>query len=101
MRIAHIAPLAEAVPPKLYGGTERVIWWLTEALVDLGHEVTLFASADSITSAQLVPCAPSGLRLAGIGDHTAYLLAMLDKARGRLVRVPAEVAAPFIPLSEN
>lgn len=79
MRVAHVAPLAEAVPPKLYGGTERVIWWLTEALVDLGHEVTLFASADSITSAQLVPCAPSGLRLAGIGDHTAYLLAMLDK----------------------
>ena len=43
MRIAQIAPLAEAVPPKLYGGTERVIWWLTEALVDLGHDVTLYA----------------------------------------------------------
>lgn len=79
MRVAHVAPLAEAVPPKLYGGTERVIWWLTEALVDLGHDVTLFASADSITSARLVPCAPSGLRLAGIGDHTAYMLAMLNK----------------------
>ena len=57
MRIAQIAPLAEAVPPTLYGGTERVIWWLTEALVDLGHDVTLFASGDSATSARLVPCA--------------------------------------------
>ena len=46
MRIAQIAPLAEAVPPKLYGGTERVISWLTEALVDLGHDVTLYASGD-------------------------------------------------------
>jgi glycosyltransferase involved in cell wall biosynthesis len=79
MRIAQIAPLAEAVPPKLYGGTERVIWWLTEALVDLGHDVTLFASGDSVTSARLVPCAPTGLRLAGINDHVASLLAMLDR----------------------
>ncbi len=79
MRIAQIAPLAEAVPPKLYGGTERVIWWLTEALVDLGHEVTLFASGDSVTSARLVPCARTGLRLAGINDHLASLLAMLDR----------------------
>jgi glycosyltransferase involved in cell wall biosynthesis len=79
MRIAQVAPLAEAVPPKLYGGTERVIWWLTEALVDLGHEVTLYASGDSRTSARLVPGAPTGLRLAGINDHTASLLAMLDR----------------------
>lgn len=79
LRIAQIAPLAEAVPPKLYGGTERVIWWLTEALVDLGHDVTLFASGDSETSARLVPCAKTGLRLAGINDHTASLLAMLDR----------------------
>jgi len=82
LRIAQIAPLAEAVPPKLYGGTERVIWWLTEALVDLGHEVTLFASGDSETSARLVPCAETGLRLAGINDHTASLLAMLDRVLG-------------------
>ena len=60
MRIAQIAPLAEAVPPKLYGGTERVIWWLTEALVDLGHDVTLFASGEFATSARLVPCAETG-----------------------------------------
>jgi glycosyltransferase involved in cell wall biosynthesis len=82
MRIAQIAPLAEAVPPKLYGGTERVIWWLTEALVDLGHDVTLFASGDSVTSARLVPGAKTGLRLAGINDHTASLIAMLDRVLG-------------------
>ncbi len=82
LRIAQIAPLAEAVPPKLYGGTERVIWWLTEALVGQGHDVTLFASGDSVTSARLVPCAPTGLRLAGINDHLASLLAMLDRVLG-------------------
>jgi glycosyltransferase involved in cell wall biosynthesis len=79
LRIAQIAPLAEAVPPKLYGGTERVIWWLTEALIDLGHDVTLYASGDSRTSARLVPCAATGLRLAGINDHAASLIAMLDR----------------------
>ncbi len=79
MRIAQIAPLAEAVPPKLYGGTERVIWWLTEALVDLGHDVTLYASADSETSAKLIPCAPQALRLAGINNHLAATLAMVDR----------------------
>ena len=83
MRIAQIAPLAEAVPPRLYGGTERVIWWLTEALVDLGHQVTLFASGDSVTSGRLVPCAESGLRLAGVGDHTAHTLVMLDRVLRR------------------
>ena len=82
MRIAQIAPLAEAVPPKLYGGTERVIWWLTEALIDLGHDVTLFATGDSRTSARLVPCAETGLRLAGINDHTASLIAMLERVLG-------------------
>jgi glycosyltransferase involved in cell wall biosynthesis len=63
MRIAQIAPLAEAVPPKLYGGTERVVFWLTEELVEMGHEVTLFASGDSVTSARLEPCSPKALRL--------------------------------------
>jgi glycosyltransferase involved in cell wall biosynthesis len=63
MRIAQIAPLAESVPPKLYGGTERVIAWLTEELIDLGHEVTLFASGDSVTRATLVPVWPRSLRL--------------------------------------
>jgi glycosyltransferase involved in cell wall biosynthesis len=79
VRIAQIAPLAEAVPPKLYGGTERVVWWLTEALVAFGHDVTLYASADSQTSARLVPGAPQALRLAGINDHQASTLAMLDQ----------------------
>ena len=79
MRIAQIAPLAEAVPPKLYGGTERVIWWLTEELVAQGHDVTLYASGDSETSARLVPCAPQGLRLAGIDNHLASTVAMVDR----------------------
>ena len=83
MRIAQVAPLAEAVPPKLYGGTERVASWLTDALVDHGHDVTLFASADSVTTATLVPCAPRALRLAGIRDHTASHLVMLDLVRRR------------------
>jgi glycosyltransferase involved in cell wall biosynthesis len=63
MRIAQIAPLYEAVPPKLYGGTERVVSYLTEALVDLGHDVTLFASGDSVTSAKLEAAWPRALRL--------------------------------------
>jgi glycosyltransferase involved in cell wall biosynthesis len=65
MRIAQLAPLYESVPPRTYGGTERVVSYLTEALVDLGHEVTLFASADSLTRAELVPCAARALRLGG------------------------------------
>jgi glycosyltransferase involved in cell wall biosynthesis len=63
MRIAQVAPLFESVPPRLYGGTERVVGWLTEELVRRGHDVTLFATADSRTSARLIPCAPQGLRL--------------------------------------
>ena len=63
MRIAQIAPLYEAVPPKLYGGTERVVSYLTEELVALGHEVTLFASGDSETSATLEAAWPRALRL--------------------------------------
>jgi hypothetical protein len=55
MRIAQIAPLYEAVPPALYGGTERIVSYLSDALVDLGHEVTLFASGESQTKSQLVP----------------------------------------------
>jgi len=63
MRIAQVAPLAESVPPPGYGGTERVVGYLTEALVRLGHEVTLFASGDSKTDAELIPCSPRALRL--------------------------------------
>lgn len=83
MRIAQVAPLAESVPPKLYGGTERVVSWLTEELVSQGHDVTLFASGDSRTSARLVPIVRQGLRLAGIRDHTANTLVMLDQVRSR------------------
>src|SRR4051795_3177194 len=63
MRIAQLAPLAESVPPTLYGGTERVVSWLVEELVELGHDVTLFASGDSVTRAKLVPVLPRALRL--------------------------------------
>jgi glycosyltransferase involved in cell wall biosynthesis len=81
VRIAQVAPLAESVPPQLYGGTERVVSWLTEELVAQGHDVTLFASGDSQTSARLIPCAPKGLRLAGIRCPTASHLVMLDLVR--------------------
>lgn len=81
MRIAQVAPLAESVPPKLYGGTERVVSWLTEELVKQGNDVTLFASGDSTTSAKLVQAVPQGLRLGGIRDHTASLLVMLEEVR--------------------
>ena len=65
MKIAQVAPLAESVPPQLYGGTERVVAFLTDELVRLGHEVTLFASGDSRTSGQLVPAWPRAIRLDG------------------------------------
>src|SRR5688500_11294715 len=63
MRIAQIAPLYESVPPQLYGGTERVVSYLTEALVELGHDVTLYASGDSQTNARLRVACPHALRL--------------------------------------
>src|SRR5271157_5087022 len=63
MKIAQVAPLYESVPPHLYGGTERVVSYLTEALVEQGNEVTLFASGDSITEARLVPGCERSLRL--------------------------------------
>jgi glycosyltransferase involved in cell wall biosynthesis len=79
MRIAQIAPLTEAVPPKLYGGTERIVSYLTEGLVELGHEVTLFASGDSITSATLAPMSAKALRLdPSVRDTNAPLALMLE-----------------------
>ncbi len=84
MRIAQIAPLTEAVPPKLYGGTERVISWLTEALVELGHDVTLFASGDSVTKAKLVSGWPRALRLDGmVRDPNALHMTMLENVAQR------------------
>lgn len=84
VKIAQIAPLAESVPPRLYGGTERIVSYLTEELVKLGHEVALFASGDFITSADLVPCATKALRLdPAIKDIIPYYMLMLDRVRQR------------------
>jgi glycosyltransferase involved in cell wall biosynthesis len=82
MRIAQVAPLTEAVPPKLYGGTERVVHWLTEELVALGHDVTLFASGDSHTSGKLDAVWPKALRLDGaVRDANALHMVMLERVR--------------------
>ena len=84
MKIAQIAPLSESVPPRMYGGTERIVSYLTEELVKLGHEVTLFASGDSITSADLVRCATKALRLdAAVKDIIPYYMLMLDRVKQR------------------
>ncbi len=79
MKIAQVAPLTEAVPPKLYGGTERVVAYLTDALVELGHEVTLFASGDSLTKAKLQAVWPRALRLdPTVKDYFAPLFMELE-----------------------
>jgi glycosyltransferase involved in cell wall biosynthesis len=84
MKIAQIAPLIESVPPKLYGGTERVVSYLAEELVRQGHEVTLFASGDSKTSAELVRCSDMALRFNPVvKDPLPYHLVMLDEVRRR------------------
>jgi glycosyltransferase involved in cell wall biosynthesis len=84
MKIAQIAPLFESVPPRLYGGTERVVSYLTEELVKLGHQVTLFASADSVTSAELVGAVPRALRLdPNVRDPIPHFMLMLDQVRER------------------
>lgn len=81
LKIAQIAPLIESVPPRLYGGTERIVSYLTEELVALGHEVTLFASGRSVTAARLIPCCDEPLRQKGAPDPVPHYLLMLDKAR--------------------
>jgi glycosyltransferase involved in cell wall biosynthesis len=87
MRIAQISPLHESVPPQRYGGTERVVHYLTEELVRRGHEVVLFASGDSTTSAELYPCVPEALRLAGYtGDPTVHEVIQLDQVVAELDR---------------
>ena len=84
MKIAQVAPLMESVPPRLYGGTERIASYLTEELVAQGHDVTLFASGDSITAAKLVPCCAQALRLnPAVRDPIPYYMLMLDKVRRR------------------
>ena len=86
MKIAQISPLYEAVPPKLYGGTERVVAWLTDALVDAGHEVTLFASAEAQTRATLVPVRDQAIRLdpASLKSDLAAHMGMLHEVRSRM-----------------
>ena len=84
MKIAQIAPLMESVPPRLYGGTERIVSYLTEELVVLGHDVTLFATGDSITAANLVPSVTKALRLnASVIDPIPYYMLMLDRVHQR------------------
>jgi glycosyltransferase involved in cell wall biosynthesis len=84
MKIAQVAPLIESVPPRLYGGTERIVSYLTEELVRLGHDVTLFASGDSITSAELAPCCSRALRLdPTVRDTIPHFMLMIDKVRER------------------
>jgi len=84
MRVAQISPLMERVPPRLYGGTERIVSYLTEELVRLGHEVTLFASGDSVTAAELVPFGRQALRLdPSVRDPLAHYMIMLDRVRAR------------------
>src|SRR3954447_7680278 len=79
MKIAQIAPLFESVPPRLYGGTERVVSWLTDELVRLGHEVTLFASGDSETAARLIPVTHRSLRLDKYCvDHIVHHVKLLE-----------------------
>lgn len=79
MKIAQVAPLVESVPPRGYGGTERMVHYLTEELVRLGHDVTLFASGDSRTNARLESGAPASLRSMGAADHVPQHLVMLER----------------------
>ena len=82
MKIAQISPLMESVPPRLYGGSERIVSYVTDELVRQGHDVTLFASGDSVSSAKLVRCVPMALRLdANVRDPIPYYMLMLDRVR--------------------
>src|SRR4029453_10927806 len=80
MHVAQVAPLAEPVPPKLYGGTERVVSWLTDELIAQGHEVTLFARGDSVTRARLVPVIPRATRLRRPRPDPSVVAALLLEA---------------------
>jgi glycosyltransferase involved in cell wall biosynthesis len=84
MKIAQIAPLAESCPPRLYGGTERIVSYLTEELVRQGHQVTLFASGDSATAGELAACCRTALRLdPSVRDMLPHHMIMLDRVRRR------------------
>src|SRR5690349_20464101 len=84
MKIAQLSPLWESVPPQLYGGTERIVSYVTEELVRQGHEVTLFASGDSNTAARLKPACPRALRLheTGLVNRDAPMILMQEQALG-------------------
>ena len=105
MRIAQVAPLYESVPPKLYGGTERVVSWLTEELVALGHDVTLFASGDSLTTARLISGCSQALRLnpACIDQlaHHVNLLARLLRHRDEFDLIHFHIDYLHFPLSRQ
>src|SRR5689334_11008455 len=102
MRIAQLAPLAESVPPKLYGGTERVVAWLVDELVDIGHDVTLFASGDSRTRGKLQSVWPQALRLGRQhGDPNAVgalLLEAISKRAGDFDVIHAHIDWLHLPL---
>src|SRR3982751_2228063 len=108
MRIAQVAPLIERVPPKLYGGTERVVAYLTDELFRLGHDVTLFASGDSRTRAKLVPCSREALRLdPEVRDPLPHAVLQLEAVRRQadrfdVLHFPTDSlhSPPFRPLAE-
>ena len=105
MRIAQVAPLMESVPPKLYGGTERVVAYLTDALVRQGHDVTVFASGDSRTSARLVAASPTALRLdLSCRDYLAPHILMLEQVMQRIAEfdvVHFHTAGFHLPLARR
>lgn len=84
VRIAQVSPLHERVPPRLYGGTERIVHYLTEELVAMGHEVTLFASGDSVTTGRLIAPVPEALRLCGCRDPIPPHILELEQVLARL-----------------
>lgn len=105
MRIAQVAPLAESVPPKGYGGTERIVSYLTEELVRRGHDVTLFASAESETSAELVPASPQALRtMEGCRLPEIYHVLMIEQvfqAANRFDIIHFHIDALHFPLARR
>ncbi len=106
MKIAQVAPLYEAVPPRLYGGTERIVAFLSDALVDLGHDVTLFASADALTKAKLAPVRDQAIRLDPDplrSDLAAHLVQMSEVRRrvGQFDVIHFHVDLLHFPLFED
>src|SRR6266481_3392610 len=101
MRIAQVAPLYESVPPQLYGGTERVVSYLTEALVEMGHEVTLFASGDSVTRAKLVAACPRSLAAPRSRDGDGFRGCFPIRRYSLPHRLPAFPYAPAAPVPKR